>query len=147
MVLKAIKILWKKNKFRQKIFSGNFLKFRNFPKFLSVDISWKSCEKQFFHVWTHLVHRPFASNATSCMAQQLLLRYQIPQYDRHHFPVTGILLISWLAETGFRQNNVDGKLTYLCAYYLRHFIFTVHVQISSNYIKAVFVTPYFTYLM
>ena len=25
--------------------------------------------------------------------QQLLLHYQIPQYDRHHFPVTGILLI------------------------------------------------------
>ena len=41
----------------------------------------------------HLIHRSFASNATSCMMQQLLLRYQIPQYDRHHFPVTGILLI------------------------------------------------------
>ena len=27
------------------------------------------------------------------MMQQLLLRYQIPQYDRHYFPVTGILLI------------------------------------------------------
>ena len=47
----------------------------------------------FFTFRTHLIHRPFASNATSCTTQQLLLRYQIPQYDRHHFPVTGILLI------------------------------------------------------
>ena len=43
---------------------------------------------------THLIHQPFASYATSYTMQQLLLRYQIPQYDRHHFPVTGILLIS-----------------------------------------------------
>ena len=47
----------------------------------------------FFAFRTHLIHQPFASNAMSCMTQQLLLRYQIPQYDRHHFPVTGILLI------------------------------------------------------
>ena len=37
---------------------------------------------------THLIHQPFASNATSCMMQQLLLRYQILQYDGHHFQVT-----------------------------------------------------------
>ena len=42
---------------------------------------------------SHLIHWPFASNAMPCMTQQLLLYYQIPQYDRHHFPVTGILLI------------------------------------------------------
>ena len=47
----------------------------------------------FFTFRTHFIHRPFASNATSCTTQQLLLRYQIPQYDRHHFPVSGILLI------------------------------------------------------
>ena len=55
MVFKAIKILWKKlsekenifvkkdslkkrNKIGQKIFLGNFLKFRNFLRFLSLDI-------------------------------------------------------------------------------------------------------------
>ena len=42
---------------------------------------------------TYLIHQPFASNATSCTRQQLLLHYQIPQYDRHHFPMIGILLI------------------------------------------------------
>ena len=47
----------------------------------------------FFAFRTHLIHWPFASNAMSCMMQQLLLCYQIPQYDRHHSPVTGILLI------------------------------------------------------
>ena len=29
----------------------------------------------------------------SYMTQRLLLCYQLPQYDRYHFPVTGILLI------------------------------------------------------
>ena len=50
------------------------------------------CEKtMFFAFRTHLIHRPFASNATSCMTQQLLPLYQISQKDRHHFSVTGIL--------------------------------------------------------
>ena len=57
----------------------------------------------FFTFRTHLIHRPFASNATSCTTQQLLLRYQITQYDRYHFPVTGILLIS-VCEAGFGHN-------------------------------------------
>ena len=39
---------------------------------------------------THFIHQPLAM---SCMMQQLLLHYQIPQYDRRHLPVTGILLI------------------------------------------------------
>ena len=47
----------------------------------------------FFVFRTHLIHWPFVPNAMSCTTQQLLVRYQIPQYDRHHFPVTGILLI------------------------------------------------------
>ena len=46
-----------------------------------------------------------------------------------------------LADTGFRQNNVYGKLTSLCAYYLRHYIFTVHVYTSSNHVKVVSATP------
>ena len=54
---------------------------------------------------------------------------------------------SYLAETGFRQNNVDGKFTSSCAYYLTHFIFTEHVHINSNYIKVVSVTSYFTHSM
>ena len=48
----------------------------------------------FFAFRSHLIHWLFASNATSCTMQQLLQHYQIPQYDRHHFPVTGILLIA-----------------------------------------------------
>ena len=32
----------------------------------------------FFTFRTHLIHWPFASNAMSCMMQQLLLHYQIP---------------------------------------------------------------------
>ena len=54
----------------------------------------------FFAFRTRLIHQPFASNAISCMTQQLLLHYQTPQYDRHHFPVTGILLIIYLKKYG-----------------------------------------------
>ena len=47
--------------------------FRYFPK-----VVYKT---MFFTFRTHLIHRPFVSNATSCTMQQLLLRYQIPQYQ------------------------------------------------------------------
>ena len=63
-------------------------KFEYFPKVM--------CKTMFFAFRTHLIHRPFVYNATSCMMQQLLLRYQIPQYDRHHFPVTGIFKFSYV---------------------------------------------------
>ena len=54
-------------------------------------------------------------------------------------------MIGCLAKTGFRQNNIDGNLTSLCAYYLKHYIFTSHVHINSNYIKILSITPYFTH--
>ena len=73
------KKFYEKNIWTKKIFQ----KFSKVPKF-----------GYFPNVFrTHLIHQPFVSNATSCMMQQLLLHYQIPQYDRHHFPMTGILLI------------------------------------------------------
>ena len=46
-----------------------------------------------------------------------------------------------LANAGFRQNNVSG----LYVYYLRYYIFTVYVHVSSNYIKAVSIRPKFTH--
>ena len=46
-------------------------KFGYFPKVMS--------KTMFFMFRTHLIHWSFASNATSCMMQQLLLHYQIPQ--------------------------------------------------------------------
>ena len=74
----------------------------------------------FFTFRTHLINQPFASNATSCKMQQLLLCYQIPQYDRHYFPVTGIFLIrlfsliSLLYENGLnyvKPRLIDGQGT------------------------------------
>ena len=71
-------------------------KFRYFPK-----VVWKT---MFFMFRTHLIHRPFVSNATSCTMQQLLLRYQIPHYDTHHFPVTRILLMSVTMLKGYLKH-------------------------------------------
>ena len=42
------------------------------------------------------------------------------------------LLSGCLAKTGFRQNNVDGKLMPLCTYYLAHYSVTVYAHINSN---------------
>ena len=110
MVLKAMKNSLEKNVRKNLFVKRNSMKktnldkkiSRNFPKFLSSDIFQRSCEKTMFFMFrTHLIHQPFESNATSFTTQQLLLCYQIQQFDRHHFPVTGILLILFNCLDGF----------------------------------------------
>ena len=89
MVLKAIKKILGKN-CQEKHFFGNFPKFGNFLKFLSLDIFRRSCEKQCFlhleHIWSISHLHPM----------QRLLRHNnccyITKY--HSIPVTGILLIT-----------------------------------------------------
>ena len=81
-VKKKKKFYEKKPKFGQKNILGNFLKFRNFPKFLSSDIFLRSHEKQCFSHFD-------TPNATSCMTQQWLLRYQMSSVPY------GRLLIVW----------------------------------------------------
>ena len=46
------------------------------------------------------------------MTKQLLLRYQIPQYDRHHFSVTGILLIDFVGGPGDFKTSVESYVSY-----------------------------------
>ena len=70
--------------------------------------------------------------------------HQNIQDDNLHLSVyipMNCIRIGCLAETDFRQSNVDRQLTSSCAYCVRHYIFTVHVHINSKYIKIVSIMP------
>ena len=85
----------------------------------------------------HLIHQLFASNAMSCTMQQLLLHYQIPQYDRQYFPVTGILLITWhRPPLSLAPNNTEPYTT-ACQRITTHlhtliaFVFSLNSDLSA----------------
>ena len=83
---------------------------------------------------THSIHWPFVPNAMSCMMQQLLLYYQIPQYDRHHFPVTGILLIQ-LTEKQTNKMTSLSSVQLLALNFITHFILCILIQPLSGWTK------------